>query len=105
MLAQLNRGPESRTGKNLGKPRMSDLRESGALEQDADMIGLLYRESYYAADEEAKEAAAGKAQLEIAKNRNGATGTAGLPFIADLMRFESGSPHQEMTSGETRNRY
>jgi replicative DNA helicase len=95
VLAQLNRGPEGRTGKNLGKPRMSDLRESGALEQDADMIGLLYREAYYAADEEAKEAAQGVAQLDLAKNRNGATGTAPLTFIAELMRFESGHPAKE----------
>lgn len=95
VLAQLNRGPEGRTGKNLGKPRMSDLRESGALEQDADMIGLLYREAYYAQDEEAKEAAVGIAQLDLAKNRNGATGTAPLTFIAELARFESGQPARE----------
>jgi replicative DNA helicase len=95
VLAQLNRGPEGRTGKNLGKPRMSDLRESGALEQDADMVGLLYREAYYAQDDEAKAASAGRAQLDLAKNRNGATGACPLTFIAELMRFEDGAPEPE----------
>jgi replicative DNA helicase len=92
ILAQLNRGPESRTGKSLGVPRMSDLRESGAIEQDADMVGLLYRSAYYAENEEEKEAEAGKAELVLAKNRNGETGHIPLTFIADQMRFESGAP-------------
>jgi replicative DNA helicase len=89
VLAQLNRGPEGRTGKSLGVPRMSDLRESGTIEQDADMIGLLYRTAYYAETEEDKEAEAGKAELVLAKNRNGETGHVPLTFIADLMRFET----------------
>jgi replicative DNA helicase len=89
VLAQLNRGPEGRTGKSLGVPRMSDLRESGTIEQDADMIGLLYRTAYYAETEEEKEAEAGKAELVLAKNRNGETGHVPLTFIADLMRFET----------------
>jgi replicative DNA helicase len=96
ILAQLNRGPESRTGKSLGVPRMSDLRESGAIEQDADMVGLLYRSAYYAEDAEEKEAEAGKAELVLAKNRNGETGHIPLTFIAELMRFESGPPAREM---------
>jgi replicative DNA helicase len=95
ILAQLNRGPESRSGKSLGVPRMSDLRESGAIEQDADMVGLLYRTAYYAEDAEEKEAEAGKAELVLAKNRNGETGHIPLTFIADLMRFESGPPARE----------
>jgi replicative DNA helicase len=95
ILAQLNRGPEARTGKSLGKPRLSDLRESGALEQDADVVGLLYREAYYAVDAEAKAASAGRAQLDIAKNRNGPTGIVPLTFIAELMRFEDGEPVME----------
>lgn len=95
ILAQLNRGPESRSGKSLGVPRMSDLRESGAIEQDADMVGLLYRTAYYAESEEEKEAEAGKAELVLAKNRNGETGHIPLTFIADLMRFESGPPARE----------
>ena len=53
---------------------MSDLRESGAIEQDADMVGLLYRTAYYAENDEEKEAEAGKAKLVLAKNRNGETG-------------------------------
>ena len=95
ILAQLNRGPESRTGKSLGVPRMSDLRESGAIEQDADLVGLLYRTAYYAETPEEKETEAGKAELVLAKNRNGATGHIPLTFIADLMRFESGPPAQD----------
>ena len=89
VLAQLNRGPEGRTGKSLGVPRMSDLRESGTIEQDADMIGLLYRTAYYAETEEEKEQEAGKAELLLAKNRNGETGHVPLTFIAELMRFET----------------
>lgn len=88
VLAQLNRGPEGRTGKQLGVPRMSDLRESGTIEQDADVIGLLYRSAYYA-DAEDKDEVAGEAELLLAKNRNGETGPVPLTFIAELMRFES----------------
>ena len=76
-------------------PRMSDLRESGSIEQDADMVGLLYRTAYYAEDAEEKEAEAGKAELVLAKNRNGETGHLPLTFIADLMRFETGAPARE----------
>ena len=95
ILAQLNRGPETRSGKSVGVPRMSDLRESGSIEQDADMVGLLYRSAYYAEDAEEKEAEAGKAELVLAKNRNGETGHIPLTFVADLMRFESGPPARE----------
>lgn len=87
VLAQLNRGPESRTGASRGKPMMSDLRESGAIEQDADMIGLLYRSAYYAEDEQERIRQAGRANLLLAKNRNGATGDVPLHFEAELMRF------------------
>jgi replicative DNA helicase len=95
ILAQLNRGPETRAGKNTGVPRMSDLRESGAIEQDADLVGLLYRKDYYAATAEEKEECAGRAELILAKNRNGQTGHVPLTFIAPLMRFESGQPAEE----------
>ena len=96
ILAQLNRGPETRSGKSVGVPRMSDLRESGSIEQDADMVGLLYRSAYYAEDAEEKEAEAGKAELVLAKNRNGETGHIPLTFIAEQMRFESGPPAREI---------
>lgn len=91
VLAQLNRGPESRVGNagGGGKPRMSDLRESGSIEQDADMVGLLYRSAYYADNQEDRDEEDGKAQLVIAKNRNGPTGDVPLTFIKEIMRFES----------------
>lgn len=95
ILAQLNRGPEGRTGKSLGVPRMSDLRESGSIEQDADLVGLLYRSAYYAEDDEEREALEGRANLMLAKNRNGETGDIPLTFIADMMRFETGPPAHE----------
>ena len=88
VLAQLNRNPEQRTGSSAGRPRLSDLRESGTIEQDADLVGLLVREKYYAEDEEAKKEAAGKATLIIAKQRNGPTGDVPLTFLEDFTRFE-----------------
>lgn len=89
VLAQLNRGPEGRTGSSLGVPRMSDLRESGSIEQDADMVGLLYRKAYYLENAEEKEEDDGESELVLAKNRNGATGNIALTFIPPLMRFET----------------
>ena len=88
VLAQLNRNPESRTGDSKGRPRLSDLRESGSIEQDADVVGLLVREKYYAEDEEARKEAEGKATLIIAKQRNGPTGDVLLSFLEDYTRFE-----------------
>ena len=95
VLAQLNRGPENRTGKSKGVPMMSDLRESGAIEQDADMIGLLYRFAYYAEDDEEKKEVGDKANLLLAKNRNGPTGSVPLSFQAELMRFIPRDPSAE----------
>jgi replicative DNA helicase len=86
VLAQLNRQPEQRGG---GKPRMSDLRESGSLEQDADLVGLLVRPEVYEEDEEAKSDLAGKAELIIAKQRNGPIGEVPLTFIKEYTRFEN----------------
>lgn len=98
VLAQLNRGPENRTGGSLGVPRMSDLRESGAIEQDADMIGLLYRSAYYAENDDERQQQAGHANLLLAKNRNGPTGDVPLYFEAELMRFST--RQDEEGSGE-----
>lgn len=83
LLSQLNRDVESRTDK---RPNISDLRESGALEQDADIILLLYRDDYYNR-EDSKEK--GLAELNIAKNRSGSTGTVKMAFLNQYTRFEN----------------
>jgi replicative DNA helicase len=89
VLAQLNREAEKRKGEAPGRPRMSDLRESGAIEQDADVVGLLYREEYYAENEEQKREAEGKATLIIAKNRSGPVGDVPLTFVKEFTTFEN----------------
>ncbi|MEI7863795.1 MAG: replicative DNA helicase [Chthoniobacterales bacterium] len=86
VLAQLNRQPEQRGG---GKPRMSDLRESGSLEQDADVVALLVRPEVYEEDEEVRSDLSGKAELIIAKQRNGPIGEIPLTFIKEYTRFEN----------------
>ena len=93
VLAQLNRNPESRTGKSAGKPKLSDLRESGSIEQDADIVGLLYRPDYYKdkGDDEEQGPEDNRAELLIAKHRNGPTGYVPLVFIKEFMRFELGT--------------
>lgn len=85
VLSQLNRQPESR---DEGTPRLADLRESGAIEQDADVVGLLVRPELYEEDKEQKENEKGKAKLIIAKQRNGPTGDIDLTFIGEYTRFE-----------------
>lgn len=89
VLAQLNRNPEQRTGDSRGRPRLSDLRESGSIEQDADLVGLLVREEYYADSDEDKKEVAGKATLIIAKQRNGPVGDVPLTFLKEYTRFEN----------------
>ena len=83
-LSQLSRGVESRNDK---RPMMSDLREAGGIEQDANMIFFLYREDYY--DKEMQDNETGKSDIEfiIAKNKDGETGTVGLEFYKKSQRF------------------
>ena len=82
VLSQLSRAPENRPNK---RPQLSDLRESGALEQDADVVLMIYREDMYEQTEENQ----GLAELIIAKQRNGPTGTVRLAFIREFTRFEN----------------
>ena len=81
-LSQLSRAVESRVDK---RPMLSDLRESGAIEQDADIVAFLYREEYYIPETENK----GITELIIGKHRNGATGTVKLNFLSEFTKFTS----------------
>ncbi|HUJ10532.1 MAG TPA: replicative DNA helicase [Verrucomicrobiae bacterium] len=85
VLSQLNRQPEQRED---GRPKLADLRESGAIEQDADVVGLLVRPEMYATDTDDKADKKGDATLFIAKQRNGPTGDIHLTFRSEFTRFE-----------------
>jgi len=87
-LSQLSRAVESRESK---RPMLSDLRESGSIEQDADIVMMLYRGEYYLGDETPPEDR-GKAEVIIAKHRNGPTGEVRLQFFPSIMRFENPAP-------------
>jgi replicative DNA helicase len=83
-LSQLSRAPEQRSGDR--RPQLSDLRESGAIEQDADVVLFLFREELYKKNEPELR---GKAELIIGKQRNGPTDTVDLVFIREFTRFEN----------------
>ncbi|MFH0771163.1 MAG: replicative DNA helicase [Candidatus Omnitrophota bacterium] len=87
-ISQLSRKPEGRDDK---KPQLADLRESGAIEQDADLVLLVFREEFYNPTEDNK----GVSEMTIAKQRNGPTGTIKLAFLKEYTRFENLSVRQE----------
>ncbi|MEO0947997.1 MAG: DnaB-like helicase C-terminal domain-containing protein, partial [Cyanobacteria bacterium J06641_5] len=81
-LSQLSRGVEQRTNK---RPMLSDLRESGSIEQDADLVLMLYRDAYYNPDSPDRD----MAELIVTKHRNGPTGTVKLLFSPELTQFRN----------------
>jgi replicative DNA helicase len=85
--AQLSRASERRGDEK--RPMLSDLRESGSIEQDADVVAFIHRESYYNRDEEMSDSDKAKAEIILAKQRNGPTGTVHLNFISRFTRFDN----------------
>ena len=101
-LSQLNRSVETRDNKDNGdgkRPQLSDLRESGAIEQDADMVLFVHRPEYYRLYEDEKgNDLRGKAQIIIAKHRKGATGDVLLQFKGEFTRFQNDTSASESPS-------
>ena len=89
-LSQLSRASERRGDDK--RPLLSDLRESGSIEQDADVVMFIHRDSYYNRDEELSDAEKAKSEIIIAKQRNGPTGPLTLNFLASMTRFENPAP-------------
>ncbi|HAM38344.1 MAG TPA: replicative DNA helicase [Elusimicrobia bacterium] len=90
-LSQLSREPEKRTGNQVGRPRLADLRESGAIEQDADLVLMIYQPAMYKPDGIEASSPICDAEILVAKNRNGKTGTVNLRFFKEYTRFENAS--------------
>ena len=87
-LSQVNRGVESRTGVGSKRPMLSDLRESGAIEQDADIVTFIYRPEYYKIYEwDNGDDSRGQAEIIIAKHRNGSLNNVRLKFTAEFAKF------------------
>jgi replicative DNA helicase len=86
VLSQLNRELEKRGPGE--RPRLSDLRESGSIEQDADVVAFIHREAYYDRSDEKSEDEKAKSEIILAKQRNGPTGTVHLNFVARFTRFD-----------------
>jgi len=106
-LSQLNRGVESRQGAEGKRPQLADLRESGAIEQDADMVCFIHRPEYYKITEDDRgNNLIGLAEIIIAKHRNGATGDVRLRFKSEFAKFmnvEDDIPIREFTSSAINN--
>ncbi len=85
-LSQLSRASERRGDDK--RPMLSDLRESGSIEQDADVVAFIHRESYYNRDEEMTQEERAKSEIIIAKQRNGPTGMVHLNFVSRFTRFD-----------------
>jgi replicative DNA helicase len=92
VLSQLSRAAETRPGDH--RPQLSDLRESGSIEQDADVVGFIYREEVYKPD---RDDLKGLAKFIIAKQRNGPIGDVNLVFLKEYTKFEN--PMRDMDDG------